>query len=109
MDHQKKVGKLKNIEKEPVPKKPKLDCETKSDVSKTKKRRRERERARKRRSETQTPNTPKPQVGSIYTQIEFADFPKKTDYATKEEFDQAVKSYFKLKGLKHIDEFSDDE
>jgi len=107
-NHQKKVGKLKNIEKEPVSKKPKLDSETKSE-SRTKKRKRERERARKRKAETQTLNTPKPQVGSIYTQIEFADFPKKTDFTTKEEFDQAVKNYFKLKGLKHIDEFSDDE
>ena len=39
-NHQKKVRKLKNTEKEPVSKKPKLDSETKSDLSKTKKRRR---------------------------------------------------------------------
>ena len=37
------------------------------------------------------------------------DYPQKTDDISKEDYHVAVKDYFKLKGLKHDDDFSDDE
>ena len=42
-------------------------------------------------------------------QIDFPDYPKITDFPYKEAYYDAVKEFFKEKGFKHIDEFSDKE
>jgi len=42
-------------------------------------------------------------------QTEHPDYPKKTDDMSKEEHQEAVKEYFKLKGLKDFEDFDDDE
>ena len=39
----------------------------------------------------------------------YPDYPKKDDYSTLEDFDKAVKKFFKAKGFKHNDDFSDSE
>ena len=42
-------------------------------------------------------------------QTDFPDYPKITDFPYKEAYYDAVKEFFKEKGFKHIDEFSDKE
>ena len=40
---------------------------------------------------------------------DYPDYPKRTDDMSKEDYVEAVKDYFKLKGLKHFQDFSEDE
>jgi len=45
----------------------------------------------------------------LHLSREQADYPKNTDYLSKEDYDEAIKKFFKVKGLKHSDDFSDNE
>ena len=40
---------------------------------------------------------------------DYPDYPKRTDFGHKEAHLKAIKDFFELKGLKHNDDFSDDE
>ena len=42
-------------------------------------------------------------------QNDYPDYPQTTDYSSIEDYDEAVKKYFKSKGFRHADDFSDDE
>jgi len=46
---------------------------------------------------------------SLQTQNDYPDFPARTNDMSKEDFDEVVKKWYELKGLKHIDEFDEDE
>lgn len=46
---------------------------------------------------------------SLQTQNDYPDFPARTSDMSKEDFDEVVKKWYELKGLKHIDEFNEDE
>ena len=39
----------------------------------------------------------------------YIDYPRKSDYSSTEDFEEALKTFYKDKGLKHFDEFSEDE
>ena len=42
-------------------------------------------------------------------QIDYPDYPKKTEFSSKEDYEEAVKKFFKVKGFRLIEEFSDNE
>ena len=39
----------------------------------------------------------------------YIDYPRKSEYSSTEDFEEALKTFYKDKGLKHFDEFSEDE
>ena len=42
-------------------------------------------------------------------QIDYPDYPKKTEFSSKGDYEEAVKEFFKVKGFRLIEEFNDDE
>ena len=42
-------------------------------------------------------------------QKDYPDYPKRMDDVSKEDYNEAVKNFFKLKGFKHIADFSPEE
>merc|ERR1712048_1411050 len=88
-NHQKKAAKLENTEKESA--KVKTDNSESDLVIQS-----------ERKIEVATSNM------SIF-KINHPDYPHKTDDMSIDDHYEAVKKYYKLKGLKYIDDFSDDE